>query len=790
VARPALTGTPNITGTARVGQVLTANTDNIGPAGIGGFTYQWVSSATTNGTFANIAGATNATYTPVAGDATRFIRVRVGSTNATAATVESASTTAVLPAHPPITGTPTITGAATFGVTLQANNGNVSPTTNLSRQWQRANAASGPWTDISGATGTSYTLGADDVTRFIRVRFTSTDATGEVFSAATAAVGRASQTTPGAPTFGTVTHNSIVVNAAAGAQVQRVGETSWHNAPHTFTGLAANTSFSFIARLPESATHNASSNSAPAGRSTAPQPVNADGHFWAGGLACACYSFGLTPANQQTFNIGTISTATLTINSNSTIWSAPCTTAAGHAFSGTASGQTEMAVCLFVPIGSNRRARLTGLHIGDGPNRLDAPRELERAWGYYLNRTSENGPWVSHHGLQGTIGVEGWGGYVSAEDIEGAGFELYRVDLSGTMISGMVVPTNGNIRLVFEIFEEDSGTDPVDPTVNWPTGLTAQYGSTLSSITLPGNGSGTAGSFSWVSAGTTLVGGVPSASHQLLFTPSDTAAFNTAQQAVTVSVTPRPLTITGVAATNRVYNRQTTVALTGGALQNVVSGDTVTFNRGEGTMANADVGIGKPVTTAITLSGAPAGNYTLTQPAVTVNITALQLTWNTGARVNDKVFDGNDSATILVSPTLNGVIAGDTVNVSAGTVRFNTPAVGTNKTIIASGWGISGNNNYSAPAAQPVFQTANISIEPVALFGDVNGDGRVDSTDVFLLRRWLAADTAGRTAIENANANFNINAGKVTPGGGLPTADDITRIRRWIAAITKFELAP
>jgi hypothetical protein len=78
----------------------------------------------------------------------------------------------------------------------------------------------------------------------------------------------------------------------------------------------------------------------------------------------------------------------------------------------------------------------------------------------------------------------------------------------------------------------------------------------------------------------------------------------------------------------------------------------------------------------------------------------------------------------------------------------------------------------------------------VTLYGDVNGDGRVDSTDVFLLRRWIAADTAGKAAIENANANFNLANAKVTAGDGPPTADDISIIRRWIASVTKFTLGP
>jgi hypothetical protein len=76
------------------------------------------------------------------------------------------------------------------------------------------------------------------------------------------------------------------------------------------------------------------------------------------------------------------------------------------------------------------------------------------------------------------------------------------------------------------------------------------------------------------------------------------------------------------------------------------------------------------------------------------------------------------------------------------------------------------------------------------LYGDINGDGRIDSTDVFLLRRWIAADTAGKTAIENANPNFSIANARVFGGDGVPGPDEVTQIRRWIAAVDKFPLGP
>ncbi|MCL2528764.1 MAG: YDG domain-containing protein [Coriobacteriia bacterium] len=102
----------------------------------------------------------------------------------------------------------------------------------------------------------------------------------------------------------------------------------------------------------------------------------------------------------------------------------------------------------------------------------------------------------------------------------------------------------------------------------------------------------------------------------------------------TADISTRALTITGVSAVGRAYDPgNTSVSLTGGTLQNVVAGDAVTpVVPATGTIATADVGVNKAVTlAAITLTGADAANYTLTQPAgITVNITQAipaALTW-------------------------------------------------------------------------------------------------------------------------------------------------------------------
>ena len=81
------------------------------------------------------------------------------------------------------------------------------------------------------------------------------------------------------------------------------------------------------------------------------------------------------------------------------------------------------------------------------------------------------------------------------------------------------------------------------------------------------------------------------------------------------------------------------------------------------------MGVGKTVTaTGLALAGADAGNYNLTTPSATdlADITAKTLTVSFQAQ--DKVWDGNTTATIKSSPapSLVGVVSGDNVILGTG----------------------------------------------------------------------------------------------------------------------------
>ncbi|MDR0696787.1 MAG: YDG domain-containing protein [Christensenellaceae bacterium] len=127
----------------------------------------------------------------------------------------------------------------------------------------------------------------------------------------------------------------------------------------------------------------------------------------------------------------------------------------------------------------------------------------------------------------------------------------------------------------------------------------------------------------------------------------------------------KEITITDVIATDRIYNAETSVTLTGGQLSNVESIDidnlSVILNLGT---VNKNVGSMKPVVTDIELSGSEANNYSLIQPDyVTVNITAktISVSWDYTQPLK---FNGNTQTILATSTYSNGVCTGDVVNLT------------------------------------------------------------------------------------------------------------------------------
>ena len=190
------TGQPSITGAARVGETLTAATSGIEDAnGLENvtFTYRWLAGGT------DIEGAVAASYTLTADEEGLAIQVGVSFTDdaGNPEAVTSAATGAVAPApsNTTATGAPVISGTARVGETLTADTSGIADADGLDKvsydyQWIAGN------TDISGATGATYTLIEADEGKAIKVRVSFTDDAGNeesLTSAATDAVDAAAQ---------------------------------------------------------------------------------------------------------------------------------------------------------------------------------------------------------------------------------------------------------------------------------------------------------------------------------------------------------------------------------------------------------------------------------------------------------------------------------------------------------------------------------------------------------------------------------------------------------------------
>ena len=236
-AAPANVLPPTISGSAIIGGTLTAS-----PGTWSGsnpvFTYQWqkCDSAGSASSCANLSGATNNVYVPVAADVGSTLRVGVTATNSLgSATAFSNATPIVASNIPAIVVVPalapnisTLTGAVTsFTATTGTWSG--APTITFRYQWRRCDANGANCRDIPAAVSTTYNVAAADIGSRLRVVVTATNS----FGTATAT------SEPSDLLAGTAPENtflpSITGNEAAGSVVSASPGTWTGTAPLTYT---------------------------------------------------------------------------------------------------------------------------------------------------------------------------------------------------------------------------------------------------------------------------------------------------------------------------------------------------------------------------------------------------------------------------------------------------------------------------------------------------------------------------------------------------------------------------
>ncbi len=249
----------------------------------------------------------------------------------------------------------------------------------------------------------------------------------------------------------------------------------------------------------------------------------------------------------------------------------------------------------------------------------------------------------------------------------------------------------------------------------------------------------------------------------ILLTGSEAGNYTLTQPTdVTVSITARPVTITGLSASDKVHDGTTDTVVTGTAvIDGKIDGDDLTVEAGTAAFDSADKGKDKTVTfSGYTLSGDDARNYELSaQPAdVTANI-KIGLTI-IGVAAVTRSYDGTTNVT-LTGGTLVGVDDDANVEFNLGTGTIADKNVGTNKTVTTN-ITLTGDDSDDYILTQPTNVTVTITARGVTITGLSasskvhDGTTKASITGTAVLNGKIAGDNLtvinGTAAFDNANA--------------------------------------
>jgi hypothetical protein len=209
-------------------------------------------------------------------------------------------------------------------------------------------------------------------------------------------------------------------------------------------------------------------------------------------------------------------------------------------------------------------------------------------------------------------------------------------------------------------------------------------------------------------------------------------AGNYALSSTTVATTSAitALTVTpSVTAADKTYDGTTAATLTGCVVTGALDIEVACV--GTAAFETASVGAGKTVTASgLALTGPAAGNYVLSSVTATTTAGINTLIVHPVITAANKTYDGTTAAT-LSSCGVDGAVAGDVVSCT-GTAVFESAAVGTGKTVTATGLGLTGaaagNYTLASPTATTSAAITAVTLTPVITVASKAYDGTTSAT--------------------------------------------------------------
>ncbi len=168
---------PVISGQALQGQTLNVSNGTWSPTPTT-FAYQWQRSPDGGTTWTSIGAATTSSYTVAAGDLGAQIRAVVTANNSYGSTAAQTTAVTIGSGAPAVTTGPSVSGHANQGQILSATSTWNPAGVSYSHQWQSSSDSGTTWTNIGGATSSTYTLTSSDLGHLVRVAVTAANTYG------------------------------------------------------------------------------------------------------------------------------------------------------------------------------------------------------------------------------------------------------------------------------------------------------------------------------------------------------------------------------------------------------------------------------------------------------------------------------------------------------------------------------------------------------------------------------------------------------------------------------------
>jgi filamentous hemagglutinin family protein len=236
------------------------------------------------------------------------------------------------------------------------------------------------------------------------------------------------------------------------------------------------------------------------------------------------------------------------------------------------------------------------------------------------------------------------------------------------------------------------------------------------------------------------------------------------------TITPEAITITA-SANSKVYNGSTAASATP-TVTNGTLYDAATLSE---TYAGKDVGSAIKLTPTAAIVN--AGDYNVTYVASNLGvITPTTLTATVTGTV-EKTYDGNYVAPVTAAQlSLSGVVSGDSVSLTAPTAaQYDTPNVGTGKTVGATGYSLTGASAGDYTVNAYAFGNVGI-IDPKALTASITGtiektysgnNFAIVPSSQLALAGVVSGDSVGVTASYSNYDNASAGTGKTVYATGL-----------------------